>query len=178
MINRFLKAKHWQIFILMFGIPLVFQILMIGTLFFNVEANTNSNPAEMFTIFKFFPIIMILYTGIFFGWFWSVAFGLQKKLSEGLKFKTIRFKIFFFIPLIYITLLCLFISDLFYGILSNPIEPSGPLIGGMAVVIIPLHLLSMFGIFHSMYFVAKSMKTVELKRQVLYYWNLDLTTKD
>jgi hypothetical protein len=42
---------------------------------------------------------------IFFGWFWSVAIGLQEKVPENITMKVKKFKIFFFIPMVYI--LCL-----------------------------------------------------------------------
>ncbi len=171
MIAKFLKAKHWQLFTLMFGIPILFQLIMMGTLFLNINSQTSLNPTEIFNIMKFFPILMILYMGVFFGWFWSIAIGLQRKVPESIKMKTKKFKIFFFIPLVYILCISLFIGGLFSGIMQNGIEPSGEfVIGRLAIgmfgIILPLHLVSMFGIFHSMYFVAKTFKTVELQKEV------------
>ena len=171
MIAKFLKVKHWQLFTLMFGIPILFQLIMMGTLFLNINSQTSLNPTEIFNIMKFFPILMILYMGVFFGWFWSIAIGLQRKVPENIKMKTKKFKIFFFIPLVYILCISLFIGGLFSGIMQNGIEPSGEfVIGRLAIgmfgIILPLHLVSMFGIFHSMYFVAKTFKTVELQKEV------------
>ncbi|WP_111309854.1 hypothetical protein [Confluentibacter sediminis] len=168
MIDRFLKAKHWQLFTLMFGIPFLFQIIMIGTMFLNINSETNPDPRDMFNMFKFFPIIMMLYMGIFFGWFWSIAIGLQKKAPKNITMKTRKFKIFFFIPLVYIFCISLFIGGMFGGIMQSGTEPSGGFLGGMVGIILPLHLLSMFGIFYSMYFVAKTFKTVELQKQVSF----------
>ena len=168
MIERFLKAKHWQLFTLMFGIPILFQIIIIGTMFSNINSETNPDPTAMFNMMKFFPIIMILYMGIFFGWFWSIAIGLQKKVPKNIKMKTKKFKIFFFIPLVYIFSISLFVGGIFSGIMQNGTGPSGGFVGGMIGIILPLHLLSMFGIFYSMYFVAKTFKTVELQREVSF----------
>ena len=168
MIERFLKAKHWQLFTLMLGIPILFQIIMMGTMFSNINSETNPDPTEMFNLMKFFPIIMILSMGIFFGWFWSIAIGLQKKVPGNIKMKTKKFKIFFFILLVYIFSISLFIGGIFSGIMQNGTEPSGGFVGGMVGVILPLHLLSMFGIFYSMYFVAKTLKTVELQKEVSF----------
>lgn len=69
MIDKFLKAKHLQLFTLMFGLPIVFQIIMMGSIFSSINLDENPYPSEFFNIMKFFPIIMILYMGIFFGWF-------------------------------------------------------------------------------------------------------------
>jgi hypothetical protein len=168
MIDKFLKAKHWQLFTLMIGIPILFQIIMMGTMISNINSETNPDPTEMFNMFKFFPVITTLCVGIFFGWFWSIAIGLQKQIPENIIMKTKKFKIFFFIPIVYIICISFYIGITFSGIMQNGTEPSVGFIGGMVGVIVPLHLLSMFGIFYSMYFVAKTFKTVELQKQVSF----------
>tara|TARA_R110001632_G_scaffold232256_2_gene372593 strand:+ start:4054 stop:4695 length:642 start_codon:yes stop_codon:yes gene_type:complete len=166
MIERFLKAKHWQLFTLIFGIPFFFQILMMIEVFSNINSEANPDPIEVFSMFKFFPIIMILVMAVFFGWFWSIAIGLQKKVPENVTMKTKKFKIFFFIPLVYILAISLFIGGIFSGIMQNETEPIGGLTNGIVGIILPLHLLSMFGMFYSLYFVAKTFKTVELQKEV------------
>jgi hypothetical protein len=166
MIERFLKAKHWQLFTLMFGIPFLFQILIMVKVFPNINSEANPDPMEVFNMFKFFPIIMMLFAGVFFGWFWSIAIGLQKKVPENVTMKTKKFKIFFFIPLVYILCISLFISGIFSGIIQNETESIGGLTNVIVGVILPLHLLSMFGMFYSLYFVAKTFKTVELQKEV------------
>lgn len=168
MVDKFLKAKHWQLFTLMFGIPILFQIIMMVVMFSKINTEATPDPFEIFNIMKFFPIIMILYMGVFFGWFWSIAIGLQKQVPKSIKMKTKKFKIFFFIPLVYILFISLFIGGVFNGIMQNGTEVSGPFVGGMIGIILPLHLLSMFGMFHSMYFVAKTFKTVELQKEVSF----------
>lgn len=166
MIKRFLKAKHWQLFTLMFGIPFLFQILMMVKVFPNINSEANLDPMEVFNMFKFFPIIMILFVVVFFGWFWSIAIGLQKKVPKNVTMKTKKFKIFFFIPLVYILCISLFISGMFSGIMQNETESIGGLTNGIVGIILPLHLLSMFGMFYSLYFVTKTFKTVELQKEV------------
>jgi len=168
MIDRFLKAKHWQLFTLMFGIPFLFQMIMTVTLLTNISTETNPDPTEFLNIMKFFPIMMILYMGVLFGWFWSIAIGLQRKVPKNITMKTKQFKIIFFIPLIYLIGLSIFIVGLFNGIAQNGSEINGGFVGGMVGIIVPMHLLSIFGIFHSMYFVAKTYKTVELQKEVSF----------
>ena len=166
MIDKFLKAKHWQLFTLMFGIPIIAQILIMGTMFLNISTETNPDPTEIFNLLKFFPIIMILYMGVFFGWFWSVAMGLQNKIPENIRMKTKKFKLFFFIPLIYLLCFSLFFGGIFNENLLTGTQPGGWFVGGMFGIIFPLHILSMFCIFYAMYFVAKTIKTVELQKEV------------
>ena len=166
MTKKFLKAKHWQLFLLTFGIPMIFQFVIIGTMFSNVGNANNTDPTFMFSYMKFFPIIMIIFMGVFFGWFWSVAVGLQSKVPEDVKMKVKKFKIFFFIPIAYMLFITLFMGIQMNGLMTNGTEPSVGLIGGLVAVIVPLHLFSMFCIFYSLYFVAKTFKTVELQREV------------
>ena len=112
--------------------------------------------------------MMILFMGVFFGWFWSVVIGLQKVIPAGSQMKLKRFKIFFFIPLVYILFFSIFIGGAIGGITVASDAPNPRLIFGMIAIILPLHLLSIFSIFHSLYFVAKAFKTAELQREVSF----------
>ena len=166
MIEKFLNAKHWQLFLLTFGIPIVFQIIMMVSMFSDLVTNTNPDPEKMFNYIKIFPIIMLLFMGIFFGWFWSVAIGLQKKVPENVTMKVKKFKIFFFIPMVYMLCVMIFMSYTINVLIKSGSEPNVGLLGIMFAIIIPLHLFSIFCIFYTLYFVAKTFKTVELQREV------------
>lgn len=159
MIEKFLKAKHWQIFMITFGLPIILEIIAMP---FMIIGN---NPM---VIMKIMPIMMIFFIGGFFGWFWAIAIGLQNKVPTGVKMKVKKFKVFFFIPLIYIILIFGFMGFVFGGILENGQQPSGGMIGGLVGIIVPLHLFSMFCIFYCLYFVSKTFKTVELQREVTF----------
>jgi hypothetical protein len=87
MIEKFLKAKHWQLFLLTFGIPMLFQIGLMVTMFANIGNEDNPDVSIMFNYLMFFPIVMILLMATQFGWFWSVAIGLQTKVPENVKMK-------------------------------------------------------------------------------------------
>lgn len=166
--NIFLRAKHWQIFLVTFGLPFLFQIIMVSTIFSNIIGNRKPDPTIIFGYFKFFPIIMLLFMGGLFGWFWSVAIGLQKFIPENIPMKVNRFKIFFFIPLIYIVCLMAFMGMAFN---SNIWQGNGQppfWFFGVFAVIFPVHLFSMFCIFYCLYFVAKTIKTAELQREVSF----------
>jgi len=158
----FLRAKHWQLFLATFGLAFLFQAIIMFNLFSNVL--NNNNPTTAFNDMKFFPLMMLLFMGVLFGWFWSIAIGLQKMVPSGIKMKVGKFKIFFFIPLVYMLLLLVFMSFIF-----TTYFPSNEFLYTFAfpfLIIIPLHLFSMFCIFYCLYFVAKTLKTVELQREV------------
>ena len=159
MIQKFLKAKHWQIFILTFGLPFLIQIIVMPI------ALTGNDPSIIMNVF---PIIMILFIGGMLGWLWSVGIGLQDKIPDDLKMKTGAFKTFIIFPVVYLLLILIFMSSVAGGAMENGTEPNDTLIGSMAAVIIPLHLFAMFCMFYSLYFVAKTFKTVELQREVTF----------
>ena len=169
MSGLFLKAKHWQLFALMWGIPLLYQVYFMSQILgfqtqpelVDGEEGFTQVLNEEFIQFDLFPFVMIFFTLIFFGWFWSIAIGLQKNIPKEIKMKVKKFKVLFFISFFYILFLMFYIDGLFSGMVSNGFSNSGWIVA----IILPLHLLSMFCIFYSMYFVAKTIKTAELQRK-------------
>jgi hypothetical protein len=152
--TKLLTLKHWQIFSLLIGLPMVFQFIAMGSIM------TSNNPT---TIFVVFPIIMILIVGIFFGWFYALGTNLHKMLPETTKMNLTRFKIFLFIPVAYMLFLSVFMLVMFFNVSSDG-RPN-PLIFAL---IVPLHLFSMFCIFYCLYFNAKALKTVEWQKPVTF----------
>ncbi len=121
----------------------------------------------MFNYFKFFPLLMIIFMGALLGWQWSVAIGLQRYLPQEIKMKVTKFKVFFIIPVVYMALILTVISFVFNSpFLSDPDLGVGA--GIIFIIIFPVHLFSMFCLFYCIYFVAKTIKTVELQRVVSF----------
>ena len=168
MIERFLKAKRWQLFLLLVGLPFVFYLIIMGPVLFNLDAEKYPEPAIMTDYYAIFPTLMIIISCLLFCWIWSIAIGLQKKIPQHLKMKVKKFKIFFFIPVIYMLLLALFIGISFGLPYKAGNESDSIIFGGMVLIFVLLHLVSMFCIFYTIYFAAKTLKTVELKREVRF----------
>lgn len=169
--ERFLKAKHWQLFLLTFGIPMIFEFIMMATMFASIASGAEPDPAIFFHFFAFFPALMIIFMGTFYGWFWSIGIGLQNKIPATIKMKTGLFKVFFFIPIAYILLISIAISTFMSGLpgmIESGEEPNVALIAGSMAIILPLHLFSMFCMFYCLYFVSKTFKTVELQRETTF----------
>jgi len=168
MTDIFLKAKHWQLFSMLIGLPLLGYAITFA-LFFGYATTTNDLDATTLKSFAIIiPCVALIVMYVLFGWFWSIAIGLQTKVPNTVKMKVKKFKIFFFIPLIYIlsvlTFMALFgLSDFELNSDLNSVLPVG-----LLAVMLPLHFLSIFGIFYSLYFVAKTYKTVELQREVIF----------
>jgi hypothetical protein len=174
MIQLFLKAKHWQLFLLVFGLPMIGQFFVVGSMIAGITNSTPPDPSFMLGYFRLFPIMMVVFMGIFFGWFWAIAIGLQKKIPANVKMKTGKFKIFFFIPFIYILLISIGVGVMMNGLMGEASDSvgvaSGPAVmaGAITAIILPLHLFSMFCIFYCLYFVSKTLKTAELQRETTF----------
>lgn len=159
MIERFLKAKHWQMFLLTVGVPMVFQFAIMGSMFASIGANKAPNPDFLFSFMSLFAIMMLIFTGVIFGWYWSVAIGLQNVIPEEFKLSTNKFKFFLLFPLVYIFFFLAYFATAFSSGVPNPF---------VFAIIFPLHLFSMFCMFYCLYFVAKTFKTAELQRKVSF----------
>jgi len=150
----FLRLKHWQLFLLLFGIPIIFQFVIMGSVIFS------NNPNTMLTAF---PLMMFLIVAIFFGWFYALGTNLHKKLPIDTPMNLTKFKIFLFIPVVYMVLISLFMVVLVPALVVN-----GPQSFTSFAIIFPIHIFSMFCIFYCLYFISKALKTVESQRQVTF----------
>lgn len=169
MIERFLRAKHWQLFMLTFGIPLILQIgLFISIIVTSVTSDGDPDTSFFLFYVLLFPVLMILFTAVFFGWFWSIVTGLHHFIPHELQLNQTRFKVFFFIPLVYIILITIFMTGMFSGLTDGSIDANNEPEHLIFAVFFPIHIFSMFCIFHSLYFVAKTVKTAELQRSVTF----------
>jgi hypothetical protein len=166
MIDKFLKAKHWQLFSLTFGLPIIFQVAMMIGLLSNIATKTPPDATSILNFISVMPLMMILMMGMQFGWMWSVAIGLQKKVPDTVKMKVKTFKLFLFIPIIYS-----FIFAAFFGVISGvftAFDAFMPHITTLLVIILPLHFLAIFCMIYSLYFIAKTLKTVEMQREAYF----------
>ncbi|WP_423735686.1 hypothetical protein [Chitinophaga caseinilytica] len=152
--KKILYLKHWQLFALFIGVPVLFQIAAFSA------AVSGNDP--MLILF-FLPIISLVLTGLYFSWFYTLGVNLQGKLPAREKMNLSRFKLFLLIPSVYILAISVFMTGAYF--VDLPISGPEFLVPGLLV---PVHLFSMFCIFYSMYFVAKALKTVEWRRPVTF----------
>jgi len=152
--TKFLTLKHWQLFGLLMGLPIIIEFIFMGSVI------SSNNPT---IIFKAFPVIMILFMGLFFGWFYSLGTNLHKKLPMTVNMNLKKFKLFLLIPVIYMLFLSIYMSSMFSNVLTGQ-EPNPAIFG----LIVPIHLFSMFCIFYCLYFIAKELKAVEWQKPVSF----------
>ncbi len=168
MTPKILQTLHWKLFILVVGIPFVGAIVLMITMVSLVISQHEPNPETFFPIVFIFPAIALFGVVIQLYWQWSVATGLQPFMhSEMRKLRVKRFKIFFFVPWIYFAVIILFTT-----IITSQIEPSDNGVSPNLMWLIPviilaflMHFFSMFCLVYSLYFIAKTVKSVELQRE-------------
>ncbi len=169
MVDKILKAKHWQLFFLLVGVP-IGLFLTLGVIISSIiKGGTPPELEDFFKLIgiaKFFPLVMVLFASLIFSWFWSVAVGLQNNMPRSVEMKTTKFKIFSCIPLLYVSGFCVFLFITLAKIKPQEL-PQIPM-EWLTPILFILHILSVFGIFYSMYFAAKTLKTAELQREVAF----------
>lgn len=173
--ERFLKAKHWQLFALMFVVPLAIQIVLVFTVvrnFLALSASAPGNdPGNVFRDFIYYPIFIIYLLFLHFGWYWSVGVKLQSKIPDEHKLKTGMFKLFLIFPLVYIIAFSFamywFISIL-GGLQFQIGEAIGPWMGFVPFLLFPLNLFCLFCAIYCIYFTARTIKTAEQKKAVRF----------
>lgn len=168
MIEKFLSAKHWQLFLVLFGAPVLIHLTFIA---FLVQGVVGDSPSEIVIINYLtlvYPIVGLVFLSGYYGWIWSVATGLLSKIPPMIDMKVKYFKIFFFIPLIYLIsfiALLLFFTNGGLDLLSpKNLESTIYLL----IIIVPIHLIAMFCNFYIVYHLAKTIKTAELQRSVKF----------
>ena len=110
------------------------------------------------------PVIgVLIQIVVLYGWQYVVIFKLRQFIPKEVIFNYKRIKFFAILPLVYFSFFLLLIASVF----ANPMNIESPFIG-LVVLVIPFHFLTVFSIFHTMYFAAKTIKCVELKRNVTF----------
>ena len=142
----FLRAKHWQMFLLLFVVPTAAEITAGGFIPATIRSwNDLGRPGVLLIC------VTVLYMFCVVAWFWSMGSLFGSIVKPALKLKEGVFLFALVYPLIY----SLFVVWLFLAV------PVG--------VIVPLHLLCMFCLFYILYFVAKSLVLAETGEPVSFY---------
>ncbi len=163
MIDKFLNAKHWQLFILLFGIPFIVQTIMMKEITSQFDSIANQGDLtfpDFSTSIIVTIVVTVLYSVVYYSWIWSLGIGLQSKIPQQLSMNVSRFKAALIFPIIYLALLCVYI----YFVFTSSMEFN---LSHIAIMI-PFHLISMFCMIYSLYFVGKTIKTAELKEEIRF----------
>ena len=143
----FLRARHWQIFLL-FGIGYVgANVVMLLDMFSARPQEELLRPSMLFVF------MMALFMFCFVAWFWSMGSFLNS-IGE----PTFRLRVGFFrFALLYPTVYMFIFFALFSS--SRP---------AVLAFLLPLHFFAMFCLFYDLYFVSKSLALVETGKLVSF----------
>lgn len=169
MIDKLLSAKHWQLFLLTFGLQFVLQIVLVVALFSSMYNNDlESDPFAVFAVIKYFPLVMVLYMAVYLAWIYSVSIGLQPEVPANVKMKVKKFKILFYIPIVYYFAFMIGFSVLFASFNKATSESNFIFLDQILPFLFPIHIFVLFCMLYTLYFAAKTIKTVELQREVKF----------
>ncbi|MDQ6478131.1 hypothetical protein [Dyadobacter sp. LHD-138] len=150
----FLQLKHWQLFGLIFGFPVVFQ-------FFSTDIFINNTGSPL--LIGFSSALMIVVSIVYFGWFYTLGTWLHKRLPAQVKLNLNRFKFCIFFPIGY--MLVIFVA---IGGAVTHVLPAAQFGFGVFMVILPVHLFAMTCILYCFRFNAKALKSVEWMEPVKF----------
>jgi hypothetical protein len=148
----FLHAKHWQIFLLLFGI----SSLGNAALIVSILTTTQSSLALWDPGSLLFAVLTLLLMFCFLGWLWSMGSFLDSIVQPELRLKMKIFRAAVIYPMCYLPIF----MALFQSLSVKPM---------LFVVLFPLHVLAMFCIFYLLYFVSKSLVMTETRKASSFY---------
>ena len=159
----FLKAKHWQLFCAFFLIPVLIPVVAVPLL-------VSSRDPFLFISFMIPASLGVsLFSALLmFGWLRAMVMGLKHRVPADVRINYRTFNWFWGFPLAYLTIGIGLIFWLFTSGRFPFFPPPGP---DTLFAIFPLmlvHLFAVFCIFYCMYIAAKTIKAVELQRNVAF----------
>ena len=144
----FLRAKHWQLFLLIFGTYCVGE-------FWAMKSIVTAQPAVRTGGFGLlFWVFMALFGFSFLSWFWAMGWFLSSIVRSDLKMKLGFFRFALIYPIFYAFFFFKFVLS------AHPVQ---------AFVIAPLHLVAIFCLVYILYFDSKSLALAERNESVSFY---------
>jgi hypothetical protein len=148
--------KHWQLFLLLMGIPMVFQM---GAIPIIVD---NPNGLEM--IMQALPYVIILVAGFFFAWVHTLGAALHAKLPESVPMSLLTFRIMLAIPATFV----LSIAVIAWLVFTDHTEVFRGMDETFVSAFLMLYFVSLFAILYVLYFISKCLVSVEEQAPVTF----------
>ena len=144
----FLRAKHWQLFLLLVA-PMVLGQIAFTSSFPNSAPHA---PQEIVKAFRTFFIATGLSMLFFMGWFWSIGSFLNSIAPNVYRPQVRLFRLALIYPSAY--------TVAFFIALSST--------GRVSPLVIPFHLFAILCMFYDLYFVSKSLVLAEQNEPVSF----------
>ena len=166
--HKFLRAKHWHLFILSFGLP--FFIAITGVIAIMLTLFLSGGFYQGYSLFLnerilfiyFGVVILLSFIGslVFAGWIISVGFGLKKYIPEELRLKTGWFKASILSYLILPLILIIFL------ITSIRVPTNSVMFGLSIFLLIPFKFFMFAAYIYILYFTGRTFKTAQLQEKL------------
>ena len=141
--DLFLRAKHWQLFLLLFVFPILVELAATGYMPTTLRSWRDLGPGGLVCLGLMWIAMLCLIA-----WLWAMGSFLNSLQKPGLTLKLPLFRVALLYPPVYGVVF--FLADL------------------PAKAVFPLHLFALFCVLYCFYFVAKSLATVNTGRQVSF----------
>jgi hypothetical protein len=145
----FLRAKHWQLFLLFVGAVGLGEMVATAIMTASISSTGSVGSAGFV-----WGAIMALGMLCFVGWFWALGTFLNSISQPSLRLKPSFFRFALIYPVLYI-----FLAAPFF---LNPDT-------SMFAIILPLHFFAMFCLFYDLYFVSKHLVIAETGKGATFY---------
>ena len=143
--NFFLRAKHWQMFLLLFAVPAIAELFVIPA---TIRSWRDLGPNGFV-----FLGAMLLFFLCFLAWFGSLGLFFRSIVSSELRMETQLFRFALVYPVLYVPIF-------FFLVIPDRVP---------VWVVLPLHVACMVCIFYLLYFVSKNLVLAETGKQASFY---------
>jgi hypothetical protein len=144
--SLFLRAKSWEIFLLLFGIMAVSMVAMVNS----IQATPVRDLGKVSLPFMGLDVLFLLCS---LGWFGATGSFLNSIVRPRFRRSLGLFRFALIYPVFYFALFMIFF-------------PPSP---AMLAVILPFHLLAIFCLFYLPKFVSRNLALVETEKEVAFY---------
>lgn len=145
----FLRAKHWQIFVLFVGYEVVSNLITL-------PAFAGADSAQGFgRLMLINGIVTVPFLLFLLAWFWSMGSFLNSIVKPSLKLNADFFGFSLLYPPLYVLVF-------FLTIMKASPSP-------FVALILPFHLFAMFCLLYNLYFISKNLVQAETGKSVSFY---------
>jgi hypothetical protein len=145
--NLFLRAKHWQLFLLLFAVPTVLEFIATEYIPTPIRSWREVGPGGLV-----YFCLMLLDMLCFIAWLWAMGSFLNSLQKQGVKLKLSFFRLALIYPPVYVVV--------FLAAFNTPELP--------IQVVLPLHVVAISCLLYCFYFVARSLVIVNKGREVSF----------
>lgn len=161
--NFFVRAKHWQVFMLLIGIPSIAQTIILALL---IPASLHGGTHSLIIVLKWIPIPMLFCFTFYLLWLYTIGTMLYAMAPSSATVKLWAFKICLTVLLLYGICFSVFIYLVVSSIFLNALSPPNIIIAPLLMLFI--HLLAMLSVIYCCYFIAKILKLAESQSDVRF----------